>query len=105
MNQNRAHRAFARCLFIFVGPAPVISQRLTLEEFCIVRRRLIHQHQQNFAFDIRTFVIIPVIFRSLDTITDIHNFCVDIGLRLLGLIISHVLIERLQIVSSTFGGN
>ena len=32
MDDQHAHRALARCLFVFVGPAAVIGERLALEE-------------------------------------------------------------------------
>ena len=105
MNQDRAHRAFARGLFVFVGPAPVISKSLALEKLCVVRGRLIHQHQQDFAFDVCSFVIIPAIFRRLDSITDVDDFGIDVRLGLLGLIVGHVLVERFQVVRSTFDRN
>ena len=97
MDENHAHCAFARCFFIFVSPAPVIGQRFAFEKFGIVRWRLIHQHQQHFAAHIHALVVVPVIFRSFDAVAHIDNFGIDIGLRLLGLIVGDILVERLQI--------
>ena len=105
MNQNRAHRAFARCLFILVGPAPVVGQCFALKELCVVRRRLIDQHQQHFAFDVGPFVVIPVVFGRFDSIADVDDFRIDVRLGLLRLIVGHVLVERLQIVGPALSRN
>ena len=97
MDQNHAHRALARRFFVLIHPASVVSQRLAFEKFRIIRRRLVHQHQQHFAVNIHAFVIVPVVFRSLNAIAHINNFRVHIGLRLLGLVESHIFIQRPQI--------
>ena len=76
MNQDRAHRAFARGLFVFIGPTAVVGERFALEELRIVGSGFVHQHQQDFTFHINALVIVPLIFGRLDAIAHINNFCV-----------------------------
>ena len=97
VDENHSHCAFARRFFVFVGPAPVVGEGFALEKFRIVRRRLVHQHEQHFAAHVDAFVVVPVIFRRFNAIADIDNVRIDIGLRLLGLIVGDILIKRLQI--------
>ena len=97
VNQHHAHRAFARCLFILVGPAPIVGQRPAREELRVIRRWLIHQHQQHFTAHVDALVIVPVIFRRVDPVTHIDDRCIDRRRGLLRLVVAHILIEQLQI--------
>ena len=97
VDQDHSHRALARGLFILVSPAAVVGEGLALEEFRIVRRRFIHQHQQNFAVHVQAFVVVPVVFRRFDAVADEDDVGVHIRLGLLSLVVGDVFIERLQI--------
>ncbi len=99
MNKNHAHRALPRGLFVFVSPAAVVGQGLTFEKSRVIRRRLVHQHQKDFAAHIHTLVVVPVVFGSFDAVTHVHDLGVHIGLRLLRLIEGNILIESLQVHS------
>ena len=97
MNENRAHRAFARGLFVFIGPASVVGKRFPLKEIHIVGGRLVDQHQQNFAAHVDAFVVVPFIFGSFDPIADIYNVRIHVGLGLLGLVVGNVVVQRSKI--------
>ena len=76
MNQDRAHRALARGLFVLVSPAAVVGERLALEELGIVGSGLVHQHQQDFAFHIHALVVVPLIFGGLNAVAHINDVCI-----------------------------
>ena len=97
MDENRAHSAFAGGFFILVGPASVVGERLAFEEIHIVGRRLVDQHEQNFAAHVGALVVVPFIFGSFDSVTHIHDFSVYVGLRLLRLVVGDVVVERHEI--------
>ena len=90
MNQYRAYGAFASSFFVLIGPASVIGKCPAIEKLGVVGWRLIDEHEQDLAFDVRAFVVVPVVFRRLDAIADVHNFRVNIGLWLLGFVVSNV---------------
>ncbi len=96
MNDQRANRPFARRLLEFVGPAPVISEGLPIEEFRILRGRLVHDHQHHLALDVHALVIVPGIFRRLDAVADKHDRRVDIDAVGLRLVADHEVIGELQ---------
>src|SRR5438094_10308918 len=83
MQQQRAGCPPTRSLFIFVGPATVISQPASAEQIRLFfgRRWIVDQHHQNLAAIIfrRSFVIVPFLFGSIDAVTDkyevsIHDY-------------------------------
>ena len=96
MDEEYAHRAPARRFFVFVRPASVVGQRLAFEELRIVRGRLVHQHEQHFPAHVRVFVVVPVVLRGMNAVADVNDGRVDVGLRLLRLVIRDVVVEDFQ---------
>ena len=83
MNNQPPRRATSRRLLILIGPAAVVGERFALEEFLIIRRRLVHNHQRDFAvqvdlFSVRAFEIVPVVFRCANAVADKHDGCVKL---------------------------
>ena len=97
VNQNHSDRAFARGFFVLVSPAAVVGEGLALEKLQIIRRRLVDQHQQDFAAHVEALVVVPVIFGCFDAVADEHDVGIDVRLRLLRLVEGDVFVERLQI--------
>ena len=97
MNQNHSHRTLACSFFVLVSPSAVIGQRFALEELWVIRGRLTHQHQQNSAVHVGALVVVPVIFGRFDTVAHKYDVRIDLRLRLLCLIRSNVVGERLQL--------
>src|ERR1700753_2797963 len=61
VDDEGADRALARRLLELVGPAPVIRERLSLEEARILRGRLVDDHQRDLALEVDTLVAVPAI--------------------------------------------
>ena len=78
VDEDGADRAFARGFFVLVDPAAVVGERLAGEKFRIVRGRLVDQHEQDFAFDVDAFVVVPVVFGRLDAVADVDDLGVDV---------------------------
>ena len=97
MDENHAGRALARRFLVLVGPAAVVGEGLALEEFRIVRIRLVHQHQQNLAANVNALVIVPAILRSFDAVTDVNDIGIHLRLGLLRPVVGHIFVERLEI--------
>ncbi len=97
VDDQGADRALARRLFELVGPASVIGHDARVEEFRILRRRLVDDHQQHLAFDVHALEIVPAVFRRLDAIADEDDGRVDVDPGGLGLVVGHVVIAELQI--------
>src|SRR5437867_12840856 len=83
MQQQPAGCPPTRSLSIFVGPATVISQPASAEQIRLFfgRRWIVDQHHQNLAAIVfrRTFVIVPLLFGSIDAVADkyevsIHDY-------------------------------
>ena len=96
MNEDHARRALTRCLFVLVSPAPVVGEGLAFEELEIIGRRLVHQHQQRLAANVNALIVVPAVLRSLDPISHVNDVRIHLRLRLLGLVITNVLVEELQ---------
>ena len=96
MDEEYAYRAPARRFFVFVRPASVVGQRLAFEELGIVRGWLVHQHEQHFPAHVRVFVVVPVVLWGMNAVADVNDGRVDVGLRLLRLVIRDVVVEDLQ---------
>src|SRR5258708_8188004 len=58
--------SLAGCLFIFIGPASVISHGMPLEQSRIIKSRIVHQYEHRFPFYIQSPLLIPVILRPYD---------------------------------------
>ena len=97
VDENHADCAFARGFFVFVSPAAVVGERFAFEKFRIVGGRLVHQHEQHFAVNVDALVVVPAIFGGFDAVADVDDIGIDVGLRLLGLIVGDIFIKRLQI--------
>ena len=97
MDQQHSDSALAGGLFVFVRPATVVGESLAFEEFGIVGRRLVDQHQQNFATNVDTLVVVPVVLRSFNAVSHEDDLGVHIGFWLLGLIVGDVLIQGFEI--------
>ena len=59
MNDEHADGAAARGLFILIGPAAVVGERLALEKLLVVRGRLVHDDQRDFAFQVNLLAVGP----------------------------------------------
>ena len=69
MNQDDAGCPLARRLFILVGPAAVVGERLARKEFWIVGGWLVHQHEQHLALHVHILVVVPVELWRIDAVT------------------------------------
>src|SRR5260370_885295 len=78
--------------------------RPALEKIGIVRGRLIHQHQQDFAANVHTFVVVPLILGGFNAVSHVNDLGVNVIGWPLGLVISDVLIERLKLHGISLGG-
>ncbi len=87
VDDQHARRAQTRGLFVLVGPASVVGQGLALEELLIVRGRLVHNHEQHFAFHVHALVVVPAIFRRIDAVAHEHDWSIDVGGRLAALVL------------------
>ncbi len=92
MNDKHTDRSPARRLFIFVGPAAVVSERLAFEEIRIVRRRLVDDDESDLALQvdilaIRTGVVVPMVLRRVNAVADVDDGRVELGGLLPGLIL------------------
>ena len=76
VHNQRAGSALPGRFFKFVGPATVIGHRIAGEQFWILGRktRIVDKHHHGFAFDIQTFIVIPVVFRCDNAVTNKHQF-------------------------------
>ena len=90
MNKYRAYGTFASSFFVLIGPASVIGKCPAIEKLGVVGWRLIDEHEQDLAFDVRAFVVVPVVFRRLDAIANVNDSRVNIGLGLLRFVVSHI---------------
>src|SRR5205807_439750 len=52
VDQDHRDRPPARCLLEFIRPASIVGERFPFEKIWIVRRRLVHQHEQHFTFQV-----------------------------------------------------
>src|SRR4029077_1183804 len=67
--------------------------------------RLVDQHEEDFAFHVGVFVVVPVVLGCMNAVADINYRRIDLGLRLLGLVVGHVVVEDLQVHGGTAGGH
>ena len=105
MDQDRADGALAGRFFVFVHPATVIGEGSAGKEFGIVGGRLVDQHEQDFAFEVGTFVVVPVVFGGFDAVAHVNDVGIDIRFGLLSLIVGYVLVERLEVERLPAGGD
>ena len=105
MYQNGANRAFARGLLVLVSPAAIVGECRPFEKISVVRWRLVHQHQQNFAAHVHALVVVPLIFGCLDSVADVNDLCVNIVGGLLSFVVRDILVERLKPKRFAFIGN
>ena len=91
MDDDGRSRAALRGDFVFVGPAPVVGHRFSLEHFLVelgrifrIRdRRIADQHENGFAANIDIFEIVPAVFRRNYAVADEHEIgIVDLDLAL-----------------------
>ena len=54
----------AASLFIFIGPAPVIGQRLAAENLGILRLRLVREKHDHLPLHVHVFVVVPLVLRA-----------------------------------------
>src|SRR6185503_10490407 len=82
VQQDRTGSATTRSFFVFVGPASVVSQRFATEEIRLLRSRgrIVYQHHEDLAAIVSSvaFVIVPALFRRLDTVTDENEIRIDV---------------------------
>ena len=72
MDDDRSGCALAGGFFKFVRPATIIGHGLALEELCITcgETGIVHQDDNCLARVVLVSVVVPVIFRRDDTITN-----------------------------------
>ncbi len=72
MNNNGTRGALTAGFFIFIAPATVIGHgcALKLATFRVFKSRVVNQNHYGFSVYIQPFVIIPVVFRGIDAITN-----------------------------------
>ncbi len=96
MNNQRGDGSAPRCLLELVRPAPVIRQRFALKEFRIVGFRFADKQQGHLAFQVISFIVVPLLFRRVDAVAHKHNGCINIRQCRLRFVVGHVIIEVLQ---------
>ena len=96
MDDQRGHGAAARGLFKFVGPAAVVGEGFPLEEIGIVGDGFVHKKESDFAFEIDSFVIVPLIFRGFNAVPQKNDGRVDVGDFFLCFVAGDKIIEELQ---------
>ncbi len=79
MNDQRRHRAVARGFFELVDPPAVVRERAAGKKFGIVRGRLVDKQQSDLSLQVHALVVVPLIFRRGDSVTDENNGRVDVG--------------------------
>src|SRR5260370_15901410 len=81
MQKDRADGTAAGGFLVFVSPSPFVRERAAAEKvwFFPSRRWIIDQHHQNLAAIIfrRTFVVVPSLFRRVDSVPDKNQFSVN----------------------------
>ncbi len=97
MNDQNSDRTLARRFLELVRPASVIGHSLRVEEFWILRRRLVDDHQQHLALDVHALEIVPAIFGRLDAVADENDGRIDIGAVRLSLVAGHVILAQFQV--------
>src|SRR5579875_1807266 len=89
MDDQHTDGAQTRGLLIFVGPAAVVGEGLAFEEAVIVRGRLIHDDQKDFALDVYTGIVVPMVFGSINAIAYKNNRRVNVRRFLSALVFGH----------------
>ena len=71
---------------IFIGPAPVVGERLAVEKFGVVGGRLAGEQHHHFAAHVDALVVVPLVFRRDDAMAHEHGVGIefDVGLLLEG---------------------
>ncbi len=105
VDQNHAEGAFTGSFFVFVCPAAVIGEGAAFEEIGIIGRRLVYQHEQDLAANVHALVVVPFIFRGLDSVSDENDGGVYVVGGTLGFVVSDVLVERLELQGIPFVGD
>ena len=77
MNDQRRDSSAPGRLLELVGPSAVIGQRLAFEELCVVGSRIIQKQKCDFSREVGIPVVIPVIFRGADPISNKHHGRID----------------------------
>ena len=80
MDDQYTDSATTRGLFVLVGPAAVVGHGLALEELLIVGGRFIDDDEGDFAFEVDTGVVVPVVFGGMDAVADKDNRRIDFGI-------------------------
>ena len=82
MHENRAGRPLPCGFFELIGPAPVVGENLPEEHGGVDEPRIVDEHQQHFAVQIRSLVIVPLPFGRADSVSDEHHFAISRNVRL-----------------------
>ena len=93
VNDDGGDRAAPGRFLIFIGPAAVVRQRPPGEELRIVRRRLIGEKDHHFPTHIDTGVIVPLIFRRHNAMTNEYRFRIERRIGLLLIRDTHKIVE------------
>ena len=72
MDDDRAGRALGRGALVLVGPAAVVEAAIALEQIRIPVR-IVVQHDEHLAGEVRVAVIVPAVLRRLDAVADEHD--------------------------------
>jgi hypothetical protein len=89
VNDQHTECAATRCFFVFVGPATIVGEGLTLEEFFVAGGRLVDDDENDFAFHVGAGVIVPVVLRRVNAVSHKHNRRIEVCRRLAGFIFRH----------------
>src|SRR5579872_1759377 len=84
-DQDRT-RAMAGCFFVFVGPAPIIGERLASKEFRIVGGWFIREEHDYLALHVDALIVVPVKFGGHNAVADENGISVDAFVRGLQLV-------------------
>jgi len=92
MDYEDSYSAAAGGFFVFVGPATVVGERFAVEEFLVVRGRLVDDDEGNFAVEVDVFsvgagVVVPFVLGRVDTVSDKDDGSVEVGGGLTGLVL------------------
>src|SRR5262249_61449730 len=69
VNDDRTRRAGLRGTLVFVIPSPVPEPGLPREEIWIPVGIVVH-HQEHFAFEVRSLVVVPLVLGRDDSVAD-----------------------------------
>src|SRR5262245_11031954 len=87
MNDQNTGGALLGGDFELVSPSPVVGHRSAFEHFVVELGwviavgygGIIHQHDQDFAANVHSLVVVPAILGSYHAVTDKNDVCIESG--------------------------